>query len=121
MWIARSTNEQHQTAACRPGAHGGPKDSARGNSGAQEFGLKKFGNQVGDGHWSPSQEAVHIFLAQLAKSASGLKHGPEIAAARIVDVGRRKLKCVTDHAANFFQRLLKQRISFRIVRRELDD
>ena len=90
MRIACGTNQQHQAAACRPRAHGGAKDSARGNGGAQEFGFKELGDQIGHGHWSPAQQPIHIFLAEFAQAASGLQHGPEIGAAGIVDVGRRQ-------------------------------
>ena len=58
------------------------------------------------------------FLPSLRSAASGLKHGPEIAAAGIVDVRRRELQRVANHAANLFERLLKHGILCGIFLRE---
>src|SRR6266852_1412452 len=107
MWIARGANEQYQTAACRPWPHGSSKDSTSGDGGAQKFSLKEFCYQVGHRHRAPAQQPVHVFLAELAQSASGLEHGPEIAAAGIVNVRRRKLQGIGNNVPNLFQRLLE--------------
>src|SRR5579859_3659313 len=87
MRIAGGPQQQDEAAACRPRSQCCAKDSTSGNHGAEQFGLKKLGYQVGDGHRSPAQDAVHIFLAQLAQAAPGFEHAPEIGTARTVDVG----------------------------------
>src|ERR1051326_775295 len=112
MRIARCPYEQYQAAARRPWAHGGPKDSARSNGGAQKFCFKEFCYQISHGHRPPAQKPVHIVLAQLAQRASSLEHGPEITAAWIVNIGRREFQRVANDAANLFQRLMESRVSF---------
>ncbi len=54
----------------------------------KQFSLKVFGDNIGHGRRSPAQQAIHIFLAQIANRASGLQHSPEIASAGAVDIRR---------------------------------
>ena len=72
-------NQQHQAAAGGPRSEECSENSARGDGGAQQFGLEIFRDQIGDRHRSPAQQAVHVFLAQFAEGAAGVEHAPQIA------------------------------------------
>src|SRR6267143_487309 len=89
MRVSGCTNQKHQGAACRPWAQKGSEQAASSHDGAKEFGLEIFSREIGDRHRSPTQQAVHIFLAEIADGAPGLQHAPEITAAGVVNVGPR--------------------------------
>ena len=109
MRVAGGANEQHQAAARRPRAQECSEDSARGDGGAQQFGLEIFRHQIGDRHRSPAQQAVHISLAEFADGASGLEHAPQIAGAGIVDVGRSQGERFANDLAHLGERCLELR------------
>ena len=54
--------------------------------------LEPFGDQIGDGHGPPAQEAIEVLLAEAANLAAGLQQFPDVARRRIVDVGRRHVQ-----------------------------
>src|SRR5258708_2211761 len=88
MRVASGADQQLQAAAGGPGAEESSEDSPSGDDGAQQFGLEVLSDQIGYGHWSPAQDAVHIALAEVAEGTAGFEHAPKIAAAGVIDIGR---------------------------------
>src|SRR6266446_8399727 len=67
----------------------GAEYSARGDGGAKEFGVEKFGDEIGDSHGPPADEIEHTFLAEAANAAAGLQKIPQVFWRRRID-GRRR-------------------------------
>src|SRR5258708_2318072 len=107
MRIAGSADQQLKSAACRPRTKKSSEDSASGDYGAQQFSLEIFRDQIGHGHWSPAQDAVHVPLAEVAEGAASFEHAPKIAAAGVVDIGRCGGERFRDHFADFAERLFE--------------
>src|SRR5207244_2194166 len=70
---------------------------------------------------SPAQQAVHIFLTEIANAAAGLEHSPEISPAWIVYIRRRERQRLANHFAHFAERLLELRIFGCVFLREVGD
>ena len=107
MRITCRADQQDQRASGRPWSEKCAEDAASRDHGAQQFGLAILRGQVGNGHWSPAQQAVHVLLAEIANGAPGLQHAPEIAATGMIDVGRSGGQCSGQHFAHFPERLLE--------------
>ena len=88
MRIGGGAEQKDGGAACGPRAESGAEDSAGGDGGAEEFGVEKFGDEIGDGHRAPAQKIEDAFFAEAADVAAGLEEIPEIFGRRRVDRGR---------------------------------
>src|ERR1035438_8658137 len=114
MRISGRANQQLQATAGGPRSQKSSKDSASCDDGAQQLCLEIFGHEIGHSHWPPAQHAVHIALAKVAESTSSLQHAPKIAAAGVVDVGRRGGERSRDYFADLGQRFFELGILGRI-------
>src|SRR5580698_11494332 len=88
MRISSSAQQKDGGAAGGPRAKSGAEDSARGDGGAEEFGVEKFGDEIGDGHRAPAQKIEDALFAETANVAPGLEEIPEIFGRRRIDRGR---------------------------------
>ena len=48
----------------RPWAESGAEDAAGGDYRAKEFGIEKFGDEIGGGHGAPANEIEHAFFSE---------------------------------------------------------
>jgi hypothetical protein len=90
---ARSTAKQKKrSCAGGPWARSGAENSASGDRGTKEFRFEKFGDEIGNGHGAPANQALHVFLVQASKGFSGPKEIPDVARGGPINVGRRHEK-----------------------------
>src|SRR5580698_8862847 len=101
MRISSSAQEKDGGAPGGPRAKSGAKDTARGDGGAEEFGVEKFCDEIGDGHRSPTQKIEHAFFAETADVATGLEEIPEIFGRRRIDRGRGDRGDLAENFGNF--------------------
>src|ERR1700689_69323 len=85
MRIGGGAEQENGGAAGGPRSESGAEDSAGGDGSAEEFGFKKFGNEIGDGHRAPTQKVEDAFFAEAADVTTGLEEIPEIFRGRRVD------------------------------------
>ncbi len=98
---AAARSKKDGGAAGGPRAESGAEDSARGDGGAEEFGVEKFGDEIGDGHRSPTQKIEHAFFAEAADVTAGLEEIPEIFGRRRIDRGRSDRGDLAENFGNF--------------------
>src|ERR1700734_4168622 len=88
MGIGGGAEQEDRGAAGGPRAERGAENSASSDGGAEEFGLEKLGDEIGNGHRAPAQKIEDTFLAETANVATGLEEIPEIFGRRRIDRGR---------------------------------
>ncbi len=120
-WIGGGTQHQHERAAGRPRAEGGSEDAAGGDGGAQGFGVEELGDQIGNSHRSPAQDAIQILLAEISNGPARPEHAPKIATAGTVDIRRRERERFADDLADFTQRCSEVRVRDCVFLRPLRD
>src|SRR5580704_8110220 len=71
MGIGGGAEQEDRGAAGGPRAERGAENSASSDGGAEEFGLEKLGDEIGDGHRAPAQKIEDAFLAEASDVAAG--------------------------------------------------
>jgi hypothetical protein len=104
MRVGSGAEEQNCGGACGPGAERRAKDPASGDDGAEELGIEKFGDEIGDGHGSPAHQIEHALLAEAANAAAGLQQIPQIFWRRRVDTRRRGGEELVQNREEIFER-----------------
>jgi hypothetical protein len=94
-----ATKEKKRSSAGGPRASGGAENSASGGRGAEEFRLKKFGDEIGDGHRSPADKALHVFLVEAAECFSSPEEIPDVTRGGLINVRRRHKEEIADEGA----------------------
>ncbi len=120
-WVRSCAQQQNQGATGGPWSQESSEDAARCDCRPQRLGIKELGDEIGSGHRSPAQDAVHIFLAEVSYSAAGLQHSPEITATGVVDIWRRKRECLADHLADLTESRAEVGVTDGIFLRPLGD
>src|SRR5580698_3171896 len=101
MGIGGGAEQEDRGAAGGPGAERGAENSASSDGGAEEFGLEKLGDEIGDGHRAPAQKIEDAFLAEASDVAAGLEEIPEIFGRRRIDRGRSDRGDLAEDYGNF--------------------
>src|SRR5580765_1524574 len=76
--VGHGTQEENGCRSGGPRAERGAEDAAGGDDSAKELGVEEFGNEIGGGHGTPTDEIEHARLAEAADAAAGLEKIPEI-------------------------------------------
>ncbi len=105
MRVCGGAQKKNSGTACRPRPQRSAEDSARGDDGANQFGLEELGGEIRGGHGAPAQKIEDAILAQAANAAPGLEKIPQIFRGRRLNVGRRDGCDVRADRGNFRERL----------------
>src|SRR5260370_1037473 len=89
MRVGSGAQEENRGGARRPGTKRGAKNSARGDNGANELGVEKFGGEMGRGQRSPAEKVEGPLFGETATAAAGFEKIPEILGRGRIDVRRR--------------------------------
>ncbi len=101
MRVGSGAQEENRRGARRPGTKRGAKNSARGDNGANELGVEKFGGEIGGGHRSPAEKVEEPLFAETANAAAGFEKIPEILGRGRIDVRRRDGEKLAENGEEF--------------------
>ena len=83
--IERGADQDAEARSGRPRAGEGAVDAARGDRRPQELRLEELGDEIGDRHRPPAQQAEGVALRQSPELAADAEQLPELAERRVVD------------------------------------
>ena len=108
-----------EARAGRPGPGEGPVDAAGRDDRAQQLGLEELGDEVGDRHRPPAQEAEGVAAGKRPELAADAEQVPHLRHRRVVDRGRRHRQEGLEDPADPAEALVEREVPLRVVRRDL--